>query len=55
MGRRVREGGLLEEGVTEDVGIIFEYLYLCIYVFMYLCISVFVYLCTCVLVFVFVK
>ena len=44
MGRRVREGGLLEEGVTEDVGIIFEYLHLCICVFVQLCICVFVYL-----------
>ena len=43
MGRRVREGGLLEEGVIEDVGIIFEYLHLCICVFVYLCICVFVF------------
>ena len=41
----------MEERVTEDVGIIFEYLHLCICVFVYLCICVFVYLCICVFVF----
>ena len=48
VGRRVRGGGLLEKGVTEDIGIIFEYLHLCICVFVYLCICVFVYLCICI-------